>query len=108
MNGGCSDDSFEYFRCWVISRGKDTYYKTKANPDHLINEVVVGADLYDFESFWYVALQAFEKRQARICMTILMMKISRQRKVPIRNLSSLAGRRSGKSTKNMSQIIRQV
>jgi len=26
MNGGCSDDGFEYFRNWIISRGKDTYY----------------------------------------------------------------------------------
>jgi len=23
MNGGCSDDGFEYFRNWIISRGKD-------------------------------------------------------------------------------------
>ena len=27
MNGGCSDDGFEYFRNWVISRGKDVFYK---------------------------------------------------------------------------------
>jgi len=27
MNGGCSDDGFEYFRNWVISRGKEIYYK---------------------------------------------------------------------------------
>jgi len=60
MNGGCSDDGFEYFRCWVISRGKDTYYKTKANPDYLIHEVVENADYYEFELFWYVALEAFE------------------------------------------------
>ncbi|HEY5750625.1 MAG TPA: DUF4240 domain-containing protein [Chryseolinea sp.] len=65
MNGGCSDDSFEYFRCWVISRGKDTYYKTKANPDYLVNEVVDGGGFYDFESFWYVALQAFEKKTGK-------------------------------------------
>jgi hypothetical protein len=65
MNGGCSDDSFEYFRCWVISRGKDTYYKTKANPDHLINEVVEGAESYDFESFWYVALDAFKHKTGK-------------------------------------------
>src|ERR1044072_7914663 len=32
MNGGCSDDGFEYFRNWVISRGKDVYYKAKENP----------------------------------------------------------------------------
>ena len=49
MNEGCSDDSFEYFRNWVISRGKDTYLKAKENPDYLINEVVDGAEFYDFE-----------------------------------------------------------
>jgi len=38
MNGGCSDDGFEYFRNWVISRGKDVYYKAKENPDTLINQ----------------------------------------------------------------------
>lgn len=60
MNGGCSDDGFEYFRCWVISRGKDTYYKAKANPDYLVHEIVKNADYYEFESFWYVALDAFK------------------------------------------------
>ena len=28
MNGGCSDDSFEYFRCWIIAQGKDAYYSS--------------------------------------------------------------------------------
>ncbi|MEO7992519.1 MAG: DUF4240 domain-containing protein [Chryseolinea sp.] len=65
MNGGCSDDSFEYFRCWVISRGKETYYKTKTNPDYLINEVVEGAEFYDFESFWYVGLEAFKQKTGK-------------------------------------------
>ena len=61
MNGGCSDDSFEYFRNWLISRGKETYYKAKENPDNLISEVIEGEEYYDFEGFWYVALTAFEK-----------------------------------------------
>lgn len=62
MNGGCSDDGFEYFRNWVISRGKDVYYKAKENPDTLISEKDNGEDeMFDFESFWYVALEAFEK-----------------------------------------------
>ncbi|WP_211338140.1 DUF4240 domain-containing protein [Mangrovibacterium diazotrophicum] len=65
MNGGCSDDSFEYFRNWVISRGRDTYYKAKENPDYLINEVVDGAEFYDFESFWYVALEAFQQKTGK-------------------------------------------
>jgi len=62
MNGGCSDDGFEDFRNWIISRGKDTYYKAKQNPDSLINATDDNAEMYFFESFWYVALEAFEQR----------------------------------------------
>lgn len=65
MNGGCSDDSFEYFRCWLISRGKGTYQKAKGNPDTLITEVVTGQDYYEFELFWYVALEAFERNTGK-------------------------------------------
>jgi len=65
MNGGCSDDGFEYFRNWVISRGKDTYYKAKENSDSLISEFVEGEEYYDFESFWYTALTAFENKTGK-------------------------------------------
>ena len=65
MNGGCSDDGFEYFRNWIISRGKDTYYKAKENPDSLISEFIEGEEYYDFESFWYVALTAFENKTGK-------------------------------------------
>ncbi|MEM1122019.1 MAG: DUF4240 domain-containing protein, partial [Bacteroidota bacterium] len=65
MNGGCSDDGFEYFRCWVISRGKETFYEAKENPDILITEVVGDKYDYDFECFWYVALDAFKKRTGK-------------------------------------------
>ena len=65
MNGGCSDDGFEYFRCWVISRGRDTFYNAKTNPDYLVKEVVEGTDFYDFESFWYVALEAFKRKTGK-------------------------------------------
>ena len=62
MNGGCSDDGFEYFRNWIISRGKDTYYRAKEDPDTLVSEVIEGTDYYEFEDFWYVALKAFENK----------------------------------------------
>lgn len=65
LNGGCSDDGFEYFRNWVISRGKETYYKAKENPDSLINEVSEDQDEYEFESFWYVALDAFKNKTGK-------------------------------------------
>jgi hypothetical protein len=65
MNGGCSDDSFEYFRNWVISRGKDVYYSAKQNPDTLIEQVDEDAEFYDFEDFWYVALGAFKNKTGK-------------------------------------------
>lgn len=65
MNGGCSDDGFEYFRCWLISRGRDTYYKAKKGPDTLVSEAVRGKDAYEFEDFRYVAVNAFEAKTGK-------------------------------------------
>ncbi len=62
LNGYCSDDNFEYFRNWVISRGKSVYYAAKENPDTLVSQVVEVWDFYEFELFWYVALDAFSNK----------------------------------------------
>lgn len=59
MNGGASNDGFDYFRCWIISRGKDVFYAAKSNPDSLLKEVKKEQKMYEFESFWYVAMSAF-------------------------------------------------
>ncbi len=63
MNGGCSDDGFDYFKAWVISRGKDMYYKAKANPDNLA-DCIEDPDLnfYEFENLDYLAIDAFENK----------------------------------------------
>ncbi|WP_081478719.1 DUF4240 domain-containing protein [Flavobacterium frigoris] len=60
VSGGCSDGGFEYFRCWLISQGKELFYNVKAKPDSLINQVVEGKESYEFEGFWYVAMNAFK------------------------------------------------
>lgn len=62
INGGCSDDGFTYFRGWVISRGKEVYYKSKLNPDNLIDELDDENDDYEFEDFLYAANDAFETK----------------------------------------------
>jgi hypothetical protein len=59
MKKGCSDNGFEYFRCWLISRGKAVYYDAKSNPDSLIKEIIEGEQNYEFEGFWYVAMASF-------------------------------------------------
>ena len=35
INGGCSDDSFDDFRDWLIAQGKEFYSRTLADPDSL-------------------------------------------------------------------------
>ena len=63
MNGGYSDDGFEYFRLWVISRGRKVYEAALANPDNLIDYIAEDAevDFFEFELFWYAAIDAFEE-----------------------------------------------
>lgn len=68
MNGGCSDDSFEYFRLWVISRGREVYENAKADPDTLAAVVDAEGEVqefYDLESLWYAANDAFEKKTGK-------------------------------------------
>ncbi len=65
MNGGCSDDGFEYFRLWIISRERDVFENAKANPDSLVDQVDEDTEFYDFESLWYVANTAFEKKTGK-------------------------------------------
>ncbi|OYX84848.1 MAG: polymerase [Flavobacteriales bacterium 32-34-25] len=62
VSNGTADDGFDYFRCWLISRGKDAYYKTQENSDYLVHLVGNEPHAYDFEGFWYVANNAFKNQ----------------------------------------------
>jgi hypothetical protein len=62
INGGCSDDAFEYFRRWIISRGRDVFYNAKNNPDSLVTEISDEIDYYDFESLSEIPNDAFEAK----------------------------------------------
>src|SRR5262245_15492561 len=35
INGGCSDDGFEYFRGWLIAQGKEVYEDALRDPELL-------------------------------------------------------------------------
>ncbi len=35
INGGCSDDGFHYFRCWLVGMGKTVYTRALEDPDTL-------------------------------------------------------------------------
>jgi hypothetical protein len=61
IHGGCGDDSFSDFRGWVISQGKDFYYKTIADPGSLV-ELDQDRIEVEWEGMSYIASEVFEER----------------------------------------------
>ena len=60
IHGGCSDDSFNDFREWVIGQGKDFYYKTIKNPETLTEIDQHEIEEVDLEGLGYVPSTVFE------------------------------------------------
>jgi hypothetical protein len=67
INGGASDDGFDYFRGWLVAQGRAVYERTLADPDSLAGNPVVlravehGHDLEDegvLSVAWNAHLQA--------------------------------------------------
>jgi hypothetical protein len=62
IQGGCSDDSFNDFREWVIGQGKDFYFKTLQDPETLAeleNEFI--EETSEFEGLGYVPSTVFKE-----------------------------------------------
>ncbi len=60
INGGCSDDGFEYFRCWLIAQGKDYFEAALIDPENAARKLSVG-DETECESLLYAASEAYER-----------------------------------------------
>lgn len=57
MGGGCGHDSFDDFRSWLISMGRDAYEEALREPETVYALVTPAADVADiifFEEFQYV------------------------------------------------------
>ena len=66
VNGGASDDGFEYFRSWLISKGKTAFEQVLANPDSLGDFVDPGTKAaLELEAFAYVAGEVWSARSGR-------------------------------------------
>lgn len=61
--GGCSDDAFDYFRAWLISKGRSVYEKALENPDSLIDVFgeMEDGDFPENEEILYASLDAYEE-----------------------------------------------
>lgn len=60
INGGCSDDTFDYFRSWLIGQGKVKFYKSITNPEQLLDFINPKAE-YEWEGLEYCAPEAYEQ-----------------------------------------------
>jgi hypothetical protein len=47
INGGCSDDGFDYFRGWLITQGREVFESVVADPDTLADLPVIRAAAVD-------------------------------------------------------------
>jgi hypothetical protein len=59
INGGCSDDGFDYFRGWLLTQGREVFEAALANPDSLAE--FVDEDEVECEAILYAAYRAYEE-----------------------------------------------
>lgn len=64
IEGYVSDDSYLYFRCWLIGQGKAVYMETLKDPDYL-STIANKGDECDFEGIMYVATDAYSKKTGK-------------------------------------------
>ncbi|WP_158082564.1 DUF4240 domain-containing protein [Methanobrevibacter arboriphilus] len=63
LNDGCSEECFESFRGWLISRGKEPYFNALINPDSIIDlDMPYQDDYYENNDMISVAELAFNKK----------------------------------------------
>jgi Protein of unknown function (DUF4240) len=68
INGGCSNDGFDYFRGWLLGQGQATWQAALDAPDSLASHPQVRArasqqprlDTLDCEAMWGVADRAYQ------------------------------------------------
>ncbi len=61
LNGGCSDDCFEYFRSWLIAQGRNKFYWTNRYP-RILFLVGVKEFIENYEGYAYCAYEAYQNR----------------------------------------------
>ena len=58
INGGCSDDGFEYFRAWLLMLGRDTLDRALADPEFLLD--AAQDPPFECEAVLYVPATVYE------------------------------------------------
>jgi len=64
LNGGCSDDGFDYFLGWLIAQGRLYYEAALKNPERAGDRVELG-DIVECGRIWSVAARAYEDKTGK-------------------------------------------
>lgn len=64
IEGSVTDDSYLYFRCWLVSQGQSIFEETLRNPDFLAT-IDTEATVAEFEPMLYIATQAYKDRTGK-------------------------------------------
>ena len=60
LNGGCSDDGFQYFCNWLIGQGRTRFEAALFSPEAVADFVTGEEDEIECESLGYCAIEAYE------------------------------------------------
>jgi hypothetical protein len=63
INGGCSDDGFDYFRGWLMLQGREAFGQAVADPDSLadlaaVRLAIANQAIVECESALYIPARA--------------------------------------------------
>jgi len=58
INGGCSDDGFDYFRAWLTAQGKDVFIAALNDPETLADADILGESA-EFEEIIGIAPDSY-------------------------------------------------
>lgn len=66
INGGCSDDGFDYFRGWLLMQGREVFERVLSHPDTLADLPVTWAERFSMaplecEEALYIASLAYRQ-----------------------------------------------
>ncbi|MES2109896.1 MAG: DUF4240 domain-containing protein [Bacteroidota bacterium] len=64
IDGSVSDDTYLYFRCWLIGLGQKTFEQTIKDPDSLADVIEKGV-VPDFEDLLFVSTTAYQNKTGK-------------------------------------------
>lgn len=64
INGGCSDDCFDYFRQYLIGHGKEKFYQTLKDPESCASWIK-SEEEDNWEGLQYAAMEAYKQKTGK-------------------------------------------